>query len=33
VVIDGNNVRQVKVIEGSASFGVSRGEHVVDLTH
>ena len=33
VVIDGNNVRQVKVIEGSASFGVSRGEHVVELTH
>lgn len=33
VAIDGKSVRQVKVSEGAASFGVSRGEHVVELTH
>lgn len=33
VVIDGKSVRQVKVIEGTASFGVARGEHVVELIH
>lgn len=33
VAIDGKNVRQVKVIDGAVSFGVSRGEHVVEVTH
>jgi Trehalase len=32
VVLDGKTVPQVKVIEGAASFAVSRGEHVVELT-
>ncbi len=33
VVIDGKSVPQVKATEGTASFAVSRGEHVVELTH
>jgi hypothetical protein len=32
VVIDGETVPRVKVIEGAASFAVSRGEHAVELT-
>jgi len=32
VAIDGKSLPQVNVIEGAASFAVSRGEHVVELT-
>jgi hypothetical protein len=31
VVIDGKSVSQVKVIQGTASFAVPRGEHLVEL--
>src|SRR5271157_1640146 len=32
VLIDGKSVRQVKVIDGAASFEVLRGEHTVELS-
>jgi hypothetical protein len=32
VMIDGKSVPQVKLIEGTASFAVPRGEHAVELT-
>jgi hypothetical protein len=32
VLIDGKSVRQVKVIDGAASFEVLRGEHAVELS-
>jgi hypothetical protein len=33
VMIDGKSVSPVKVTEGTTRFAVSRGEHVVELTH